>query len=82
MGYTDVHGRPEIEPGDWFGRSPTRMRRRTTGGPAGAAQQGRSGRDDFPRNDESAEAVTEPLVTGPLGLALAHQPASSPVQRR
>lgn len=34
MGYTDAHGRPEIEPGDWFGNSPARPRRTSTTRPA------------------------------------------------
>lgn len=51
MGYTDAHGRPEIEPGDWFGTSAARLRRNSPTAPAPTAKP-----------DESEVAVPNPVT--------------------
>ncbi len=69
MGYTDAHGRPEIEPGLWFGTSPPQLRRSSTTGPVPTAEPPRSeGGTSQGSNESAGDAAAEPS-TGTPGSA-------------
>lgn len=82
MGYTDAQGRPEIEPGAWFGTSPPQPRRSSTTGPVPTAKPPRSEGGSSQRSNESAADAAAKPSTGDSWIGVDTPLTPAPPQHR